>query len=148
MKGFKSFANKVEILFDDKFNCVLGPNGAGKSNIMDALCFVLGKASAKGLRAEKSANLIYNGGKSKKPAKQGEVNLWFSNEQEAFGIPGEEVKITRIIKQSGQSVYKINDKTMTRQQVLELLSRARINPDGYNIILQGDIIRLVEMSPN
>ena len=148
MKGFKSFAAKTEIVFGERFNCVLGPNGSGKSNIMDALCFVLGKASAKGLRAEKSANLIYNGGKQKKPAKEGEVSLWFSNEDEAFGIPGNEIKLTRIIRQSGQSVYKINDKTMTRQQVLELLSRASLNPDGYNIILQGDIISLVEMSPN
>ena len=54
MKGFKSFANKTEILFGEKFNCVLGPNGAGKSNVIDAICFVLGKASAKGLRVEKS----------------------------------------------------------------------------------------------
>jgi chromosome segregation protein len=146
MKGFKSFGNKVDIVFGDKFNCVLGPNGSGKSNIMDSLCFVLGKSSAKGLRAEKSANLIYNGGKSKQPAKQGEVSIWFSNEKEAFGIPGKELKLTRIIKQSGQSTYKINDKVMTRQQVLELLSRASVNPDGYNIILQGDIISLVEMS--
>ncbi|MBN1275740.1 chromosome segregation protein SMC [Candidatus Woesearchaeota archaeon] len=148
MRGFKSFAYKTEVLFGDRFNCVLGPNGSGKSNIIDALCFVLGKASAKGLRAEKSANLIYNGGKLKKPAKEGEVSIWFSNERDAFGIGGDEVKITRLIRQSGQSVYKINNKTMTRQQVLELLSRARIDPDGYNIILQGDIVRLVEMSTN
>ncbi|MBW2982839.1 chromosome segregation protein SMC [Candidatus Woesearchaeota archaeon] len=148
MKGFKSFANKTDVEFGDSFNCVLGPNGSGKSNIMDALCFVLGKASAKGLRAEKSANLIYNGGKKKKPSKQGEVSLWFSNPDDAFGVGGDELKLTRIIKQSGQSTYKINDKTMTRQQVLELLSRAKVDPDGYNIILQGDIVNLVEMSPN
>ena len=148
MKGFKSFANRTEVIFGDKFNCVLGPNGSGKSNILDSLCFVLGKASAKGLRAEKSANLIYNGGKSKNPAKEGEVSIWFSNPKNVFGLGGDELKITRLIRQSGQSVYKINDKTMTRQQILELLSRANINPDGYNIILQGDIVNLVEMSPN
>ncbi len=146
MKGFKSFANKTEILFGEKFNCVLGPNGSGKSNILDSLCFVLGKAGAKGLRAEKSANLIYNGGKSKKAAKEGVVSIWFSNEDDLFQTGTDEVKLTRIIRQSGQGVYKINDVTMTRQQILELLSRAKINPDGYNIILQGDIIGLVEMS--
>ena len=59
--GFKSFAHKTEIPFDDKFNCVLGPNGSGKSNIGDALCFVLGRLSAKSMRAEKAANLIFNG---------------------------------------------------------------------------------------
>ena len=66
--GFKSFAKKTELSFGDGFNCVIGPNGSGKSNIMDSLCFVLGKSSAKSMRAEKSANLIYNGGKIKNPA--------------------------------------------------------------------------------
>ena len=146
MKGFKSFANKTEIPFGDDFNCVLGPNGAGKSNIIDALCFVLGKAGAKGLRAEKTANLIYNGGKTKQPAKDGEVSIYFDNSKKIFNKEDKEIKITRIIKQSGQSVYKINEKKRTRQQILDMLSKVKINPDGYNIILQGDIIRLVEMS--
>ena len=68
INGFKSFAKHTEILFNDNFNCILGPNGAGKSNILDALCFVLGKSSSKSLRAERAANLIYNGGKLKKRA--------------------------------------------------------------------------------
>ena len=75
MNGFKSFAKHTEILFNDSYNCILGPNGSGKSNILDALCFVLGKSSSKSLRAEKAANLIYNGGKLKNPSKQGEVSL-------------------------------------------------------------------------
>jgi len=147
MKGFKSFANKTELLFGDKFNCILGPNGSGKSNVIDALCFVLGKSSAKEMRAEKSANLIYNGGKTKKPAKEGEVSLFFDNKSKVFPIEADSIKITRIITQSGQSKYKINDKNRTRQQIIDLLSHANINPDGYNIILQGDIVRLVEMTP-
>ena len=147
MKGFKSFANKTELIFGEKFNCILGPNGSGKSNVLDALCFVLGKSSAKGLRAEKSANLIYNGGKTKNAAKEGEVSIVFDNSKKTFPIDSETIKITRIIKQTGQSQYKINDKTRTRQQVLELMSHANINPDGYNIILQGDIVKMVEMTP-
>jgi chromosome segregation protein len=148
MKGFKSFANKTEINFGNKFNCILGPNGSGKSNVLDALCFVLGKSSAKGLRAEKSANLIYNGGKKKAGAKEGLVSIYFDNTSKIFGDDkGEEVEVTRIVKKSGQSVYKLNGETVTRQQTLDLLSRARINPDGYNIILQGDIIRMVDMTP-
>ncbi|RLE38756.1 chromosome segregation protein SMC [Candidatus Woesearchaeota archaeon] len=118
------------------------------SNILDALIFVLGKSSAKGMRAEKSKNLIYNGGKSKNPAKEGEVAIYFDNKNKTFPLPDEEIKISRIVKQSGQSIYKINDKTRTRQEVLELLDKSKINPDGYNIILQGDIIRFVEMSPD
>ena len=146
MRGFKSFGEKTSLIFGDTFNCVLGPNGSGKSNIMDAMCFVLGKGSAKGLRAEKSANLIYNGGKTKKPAKEGEVSLYFDNTKGIFPVDSEEMKITRIVRQNGQSIYKINDKRHTRQQILELMSKANIDPNGYNIILQGDIVRFVEMS--
>src|SRR3989344_9506952 len=148
MHGFKSFAKRTELVFGKDFNCVLGPNGSGKSNIIDALCFVLGKSSAKALRTEKSANLIYNGGKSKKPAPSAEVSLYFDNANKTFPTPENEVKITRIVKSSGQSVYKINDETRTRQQILDLLSLAKIDPDGYNIILQGDIVKFVEMHPD
>ncbi|MFH1591680.1 MAG: chromosome segregation protein SMC [archaeon] len=147
MKGFKSFANKTEMLFGKDFNCILGPNGSGKSNVIDAVCFVLGKGSAKGLRVEKATNLIYNGGKAKNPAKDGEVSIYFDNTDQTFPTDEKEVKITRVVKQTGQSVYKINDNKRTRQQILELLSAARINPDGYNIILQGDIVEFVEMNP-
>jgi len=79
MHGFKSFAKRTELVFGDKFNCILGPNGSGKSNVIDALCFVLGKSSAKAIRAEKSANLVYNGGKSKKPSPFAEVSIFFDN---------------------------------------------------------------------
>ena len=147
MKGFKSFAKHTEIMFGGDFNIVLGPNGSGKSNVLDALCFVLGKTSSKSLRAEKSANLIYNGGKSKKPAKQGEVSIYFDNSNKRFPTEDKEVKATRIVRQNGQSIYKINDKQRTRQQIVDLLSVAKINPDGYNIIMQGDIVRFVEMPP-
>ena len=148
MHGFKSFSNRTELLFGPDFNCILGPNGAGKSNVLDALCFVLGKSSSKSLRAEKSANLIYNGGKKNKPAKKAEVSIFFDNKKRIFPFNYDEIKVTRMLRQNGQSVYKLNDKTVTRQQVIELLSLAKINPDGYNIILQGDIIKFVEMSPN
>jgi len=148
MKGFKSFANKTELVFGDNFNCILGPNGSGKSNVLDALCFVLGKSSIKGMRAEKAANLIYNGGKRKNPAKEGTVGIYFDNKSKIFGNDfGDEIEIERIVRPNGQSIYKIDGKSRTRQQILDLLSKARINPDGYNIILQGDIVQLVEMTP-
>ncbi len=148
MHGFKSFAKHTELVFGPKFNVILGPNGSGKSNVLDSLCFVLGKTSAKSMRAEKSSNLIYNGGKSKKPAKQGEVSIYFDNVNKTFPTEEKEVKITRIVRQTGQSVYKINDNIRTREQILDLLNIAKINPDAYNIILQGDIVKFVEMSPN
>ena len=146
MHGFKSFAKRTELEFSKDFNVIIGPNGSGKSNVLDALCFVLGKSGAKGLRAEKSANLIYNGGKKKQPSTKAEVSIFFDNHNKVFPLEGEEVKITRELKKNGQSNYKINDKKHTRQQILDLLRHGRINPDGYNIILQGDIVSFVEQS--
>src|SRR3989344_4414993 len=146
IKGFKSFANKTDIPFENKFNCILGPNGSGKSNIGDAICFVLGRLSAKSLRAEKASNLIFNGGKSKTPAKSGTVEIAFSNQNKIFPIHSPEVVISRTITSTGTSIYRINDKKCTRTEIVELLSTAKINPDGYNIILQGDITRFVDMS--
>lgn len=146
MDGFKSFGKRTELYFGDDFNVILGPNGSGKSNVIDALCFVLGKSSSKSLRAEKSAHLIYNGGKTKNPAKVAEVSICFDNKNKIFPLPDEEIKLTRLVRHDGMSKYKINNKTHTRQEVLDLLSAAKINPNGYNIILQGDIVGLVEMS--
>jgi len=146
IRGFKSFAKKTELVFSNNFNCILGPNGSGKSNVMDALCFVLGRMSSKSLRAEKSANLIYNGGKKGTPAKNGEVSIYFDNSSKIFPSNLPEVKITRIVKKTGASVYKINDERRTRQQVLDMMSVAAVDPEGYNIILQGDINKFVEMS--
>ncbi len=145
LKGFKSFAKQLDLEFGPGFNCIIGPNGSGKSNVMDALCFVLGKLSAKSMRAEKSSNLIFNGGKKGSPLREAEVSLTFTNDDNEFPIEANEVKLSRIIKQTGNSVYKINDQVMTRQQILELLARAKIDPDGHNIILQGDIVRFMEM---
>lgn len=148
LHGFKSFANKTELIFNDTYNCIIGPNGSGKSNILDALCFVLGKSSSKALRAERTSNLIYNGGKAKNPAKEGAVSIYFDNENKEFPLTDNFVKVTRIIRQTGQSLYKINDKTVTRQNILDLLSHATVTPDGYNIILQGDVARIIEVSPD
>ncbi|MEM4368839.1 MAG: chromosome segregation protein SMC [Candidatus Woesearchaeota archaeon] len=147
LDGFKSFGKRTELLFDEGFNVIVGPNGSGKSNVTEAICFVLGRSSAKSLRAERASSFIYNGGKTKQPAKQAEVSLFFDNSSKVFPVNEDEVKITRIVGQDGQSKYKINGKTRTRQELLELLAAAKIDPNGYNLILQGDIVRFVEMSP-
>ncbi|HLC86075.1 MAG TPA: chromosome segregation protein SMC [Candidatus Nanoarchaeia archaeon] len=120
---------------------------AHNSNVVDALCFVLGKSSAREMRAEKSSHLIYNGGKKHSPAKEAEVTIEFDNSTGKFPIQGKEVSVTRIVKQNGTSEYIINNEVRTRQQVLDLLNAAKIDPDGHNIILQGDIIHFMEMKP-
>ncbi len=145
--GFKSFAHKTDIPFDGKYNCILGPNGSGKSNIGDAICFVLGRISAKSMRAEKAANLIFNGGKNKQPSPHGTVEMGFCNKSKIFPYDSDEVLVSRTIKKNGTSKYKINNKTKTRSEVVDTLSLAKINPSGYNIILQGDITKFVDMPP-
>ncbi len=145
--GFKSFAYKTDIPFEEKYNVILGPNGSGKSNIGDALCFVLGRLSAKSMRAEKAANLIFNGAKNKKPAEKASVEIAFDNSSKLFPHADKEVVINRTIKEDGGSVYRINGEKRTRTEVLDFLATAKINPDGYNIILQGDITRFVDLPP-
>ncbi len=148
LNGFKSFGKWTEVPFTNGFNVILGPNGSGKSNVLDALCFVLGRMSSKSMRAEKLGYLVYNGGKTKNPAAKGEVSIFFDNAEKYFPIEAPVIKVSRLVKPDGQSVYRINDERRTRQQVIDLLSMAKIDPEGYNIILQGDIIRFVEMSPD
>lgn len=144
MQGFKSFAHPTEMLFDRNFSVIAGPNGTGKSNIVDALCFVLGRLSMKSMRADRAASLIYNGGKSKKAANEAKVELILDNSDKLFSVPGD-IKIKRVVRKNGISVYKINDKTKTRQEVLELLAQGGIDPLGFNIILQGEISNFIGM---
>jgi len=147
LKGFKSFANSTILTFEKGFNTVVGANGSGKSNVFDAMCFVLGRMSSKELRTEKLGNLVFNGGKNLKPAKQAEVSIYLSNdEKELLNNDLSEVKISRIVTKEGKSKYLLNNQKCTRTEIVEVLRRADINPDGYNIILQGDITRIVNMT--
>jgi len=145
LKGFKSFASPTELEFGNGFNCIIGANGSGKSNVLDSMVFVLGELSAKSIRAEKSSNLIFNGGKKSPPMKEAEVSILFDNEKREFPIDTDEIKLSRFVRQNGQSIYKINDEKRTRQQVLELIKSAKIDPSGHNIIGQGDIIYFTDM---
>jgi len=146
MQGFKSFANRITIPFPSGFNCIAGPNGSGKSNIIDAITFVLGTTSAKSIRAQKLQNLLFNGGRNRKPADFCEVSLYIDNSDNK--IPGEkELKVTRRITRSGISIYKLNGRTVTRSKVLDILSYANLSSEGYNIIMQGDVTKIIEMSP-
>jgi len=144
MQGFKSFARKTEIPFEDSMNVIVGPNGSGKSNITDALCFVLGRLSIKSIRAAKAANLIFSGNKTFKGSLEASVELVFDNSDKTFAVDEREVTIKRIVRKNGQSIYKINGATKTRQDLLELLSQGGIDPNGFNIVLQGEIQSLVK----
>jgi len=145
MQGFKSFARKTEIPFENAMNVIVGPNGSGKSNITDALCFALGRMSIKSIRAAKAANLLFSGNKNYKGVNEAFVELVFDNSDGAFGVNSTEVSVKRIVRRNGLSIYKINNETKTRQELIELITQAGIDPNGFNIVLQGDIMAFVKM---
>jgi chromosome segregation protein len=146
MHGFKSFARKTEIPLENSMNVIVGPNGSGKSNITDALCFVLGRLSIKSIRAAKAANLLFSGTKMYKGAQEAFIELILCNDDKTFGVDAEEVSIKRVVRKNGQSTYKINGQTKTRQELLELLAQAGIDPNGFNIVLQGEIASMIKAS--
>jgi chromosome segregation protein len=148
MHGFKSFGQKTEILFSKEINTIVGPNGSGKSNVSDALCFVLGRLSAKSMRASQAKNLIFMGSKYVKPAKEASVELIFDNSDRSFGFDKDEIVLQRVVRRNGQSIYRINAETKTRAEIIEMLAQAGIDPYGFNLILQGQIQSIVRMHPD
>ncbi len=145
LQGFKSFADRVAIDFPSGFNVIVGPNGSGKSNLTEAIMFTLGISSAKQIRAERLQNLIFHGSKTRKSSKFCQVSLYLDNKDHK--IPGEdEIKITRKVNEKGLSIFKLNGKVVTRSKILDVLSNLNLSPHGYNIIMQGDVTRIIEMS--
>jgi len=149
MTGFKSFGDRtVTIRLSSGFTCIVGPNGAGKSNIIDALCFALGRLSKKTMRAKSLEDLIFAGSRGKNPSQRASVTLFFDNSDKEFPGEGEDFQITRVVKRGGGGGYKMNGKKVTRQQILNALAAANIDPDGSNqFVLQGKIVELTHMNP-
>ncbi len=144
LRGFKSFNNHTNLQFGSGFNCIAGANGSGKSNVLDALCFVLGRLSTKSIRADNYGDLIYT--KDGNKAKGGFVSITFDNSSGIFGNNSKKIELVREITKEGKTKYWLNGKRATRTQVLELLELSQIRPEGHNIILQGDISSFITMS--
>lgn len=148
MQGFKSFGNtQVTIKVKPSFTCLIGPNGSGKSNLVDAILFVLGTRSTKTLRADKLKDLLYSGQGGKKPAEECRVDVIFDNSDFAIPFPESEVTVSRELKKKGNSVYRLNGKRISRNEVLEKLKIAGIDlVNGFNVIAQGQVAEIVSMS--
>jgi len=148
MTGFKSFGDRtVTIKLSSGFTCIVGPNGAGKSNIIDALCFALGRLSKKTMRAKSLEDLIFAGSRGKNPSQRASVTMYFDNSENVFPGGTDTFEITRTIKRGGGGGYKMNGKSATRQQILNALAAANIDPDGSNqFVLQGKIVELTHMN--
>lgn len=143
MYGFKSFARKTEIVFDDGITAIIGPNGSGKSNIADAVRWVLGEQSAKALRGEKMEDIIFNGTEAKKPLSYGEVSLTFDNSDHELATDYNEVCVTRRIYRSGESEYFINRSSCRRKDIAELFRDTGVGKEGYSIIGQGRVEQIL-----
>ncbi len=146
LRGFKSFNKKTELKFGPGLSCIVGANGSGKSNVLDSLCFVLGRMGTKSLRADNYSELVFRK-KDKKKLGEAEVKFSLDNSSKVFPYDTDKIEILRKIKKNGQAQYKINGRNASRQQALELLSTVKVSPDGHNIILQGDINSFVDMRP-
>ena len=150
-KGFKSFGREsVIIKLNPGFTCIVGPNGSGKSNVIDAILFVLGQLSAKTLRANVFSDLLYSPPKPNMPpkAKSAVVELHFDNRDRKLQVDADRVVIERELDDSGKSVCRINGKVVTRSAVLDILGAIGVDPNGYNLVLQGEIAQMVKVSPN
>ncbi len=153
LRNFKSFAGATEIPFQPGFTGVAGPNGMGKSNISDAILFVLGPTSSKALRAERLTHLFFNGGASKKAASECEVSLVFDNSDKLLPCDTPEVEITRYVKLAPSdpdgyySYFYVNGKRTTQTEIDAILSHGRLSGDGYNLVQQGDVNKVVTMGP-
>lgn len=143
MYGFKSFARKTEIAFDDGITAIIGPNGSGKSNIADAVRWVLGEQSARALRGEKMEDVIFNGTEAKKPLSYGEVSLTFDNGDHELATDYAEVCVTRRIYRSGESEYFINKASCRRKDIAELFRDTGVGKEGYSIIGQGRVEQIL-----
>ncbi|WP_457591664.1 AAA family ATPase [Geoglobus sp.] len=143
IKNFKSFGKKVEIPFERGFTVISGPNGSGKSNIIDSIIFCLGlHSSSKVLRAEKLTDLIYSG--NGRRLGTAEVEIIFEKDD------GEELRISRKVRVTEKNYYSnyyINGRSASHGEVVRVLEKAGIYSDAYNIVMQGDVTRIVEMTP-
>ncbi|MCP4459918.1 MAG: AAA family ATPase, partial [Cytophagales bacterium] len=134
IKGFKSFADRVVINFDDGITGIVGPNGCGKSNVVDAIRWVLGEQRARLLRSEKMENVIFNGTKSRKQTQLAEVSLTFNNTKNLIPTEYSQVTITRRYYRSGESEYMLNGVACRLKDINNLFLDTGISSNSYAII--------------
>ena len=137
--GFKSFAKRTEIVFPQNVTGIVGPNGSGKSNIGDAVRWVLGEQSAKMLRGQSMADVIFNGTEKRKPLNYCEVTLTFDNTDHQLNVAFDEVSITRRVYRSGDSEYLMNGAGCRLRDIVDLFRDTGVGKEGYSIIGQGRI---------
>lgn len=161
LAGFKSFADRTDIHFDQPIVGIVGPNGCGKSNVVDAIKWVLGDMSPKSLRGSAMMDVIFNGSSTRKPSGLASVTLTFENPRQpaaegepaeagrrTLGIDADEVAITRQLFRDGHSEYLINNRRARLRDIKELFMDTGVGTDAYSIIEQGKVSRMLEANPD
>jgi chromosome segregation protein len=149
LKGFKSFGKRtISLRFSNGLTTVVGANGSGKSNVLDAICFTLGILSAKFVRAGSFSDLIYNPASpsTEKPAEYARVTLHFDNSDRKIPIDTDDIVMSRQVDRQGHGLYRLNGRLTTRTEIMDILSMVGIDPEGYNIVPQGELARIIRLS--
>lgn len=146
--GFKSFANKLVFEFHNGITGIVGPNGSGKSNVADAVRWVLGEQSAKQLRGASMQDVIFSGTEMRKPQSYAYVALTITNEDHKLNLPYEEVQVARRVYRSGESEYLLNGVSCRLRDIQELFFDTGIGKEGYSIIGQGQIDKILSGKPD
>lgn len=147
MYGFKSFADKLEIKFENGITGIVGPNGCGKSNVADSIRWVLGEQSAKTLRGNNMLDVIFSGTAARKSLSYCEVSLFFDNSNHEIPLDYTDIIITRKLYRSGESEYSINRTPCRLKDIVELLRDIGVGKEGYSIIGQGKVDEIINSKP-
>ena len=150
LAGFKSFVDPTTLTFSGDLTGIVGPNGCGKSNIIDAILWVLGESSARHLRGDAMADVIFNGSNSRKPVGQAVIELIFDNSAGTFGgqyASYAEIALKRQINREGISLYYLNGTRCRRRDITDLFLGTGLGAGRYSIIAQGTISRVIEARP-
>lgn len=144
LAGFKSFADRTELVFDKPITGIVGPNGCGKSNVVDSIKWVLGELSAKSLRGSGMMDMVFNGSSARKPSGMASVTLTFENPKKAdgtrsLGLDLDTVSVTRQLYRDGSSEYLINKKRARLRDIREMFMDTGVGTDAYSIIEQGKV---------
>ena len=147
IQGFKSFADKTRVVFDQGVTAVVGPNGSGKSNITESLRWALGESSVKSLRGGKMPDVIFAGTESRKPLNYASVVVTLDNEDGFIKDAGQEIKVERHIYRSGDSEYRIDGKKVRLRDVHDLFLDTGLGRDSFSIISQGKVEEIFNSKP-